>query len=142
MTSPTKSTASPRKNRRGPTVSSGSATPELVLVLPALFLILALVGQLVLYGLASHAVAAAAAEGESVEGQLGSSSATAVAAAQGELRAIGPALVLRARILPGTTVTGDVTITVSGQVPSLVPGIDLTVSSTSVGPPPGFIGRG
>lgn len=119
----------------------GSSTPELVLVLPALMLAVTVAVQVVLWALAAHAVQASAATGGDVARGLGGTPAAATAAARAELASIAGGLVdspaVAVQVLPG-----EVSVVVRGTVPSIVPGLHLAVSATSVGPLERFRGSG
>jgi hypothetical protein len=112
---------------------SGSSAAELVLILPALMLLVAMALQLAVWALAAHAVEAAAATAGDVARSLGATPSEAVGAGQGELTSISAGLV-EAPNVRASTIPGDVSVVVvSGVVPSLIPGLHLTVSATSVG---------
>jgi predicted metal-binding membrane protein len=112
----------------------GSYAPELVVVLPALFILVALFFQIVLWALASHAVQAAASNGGSAARSWGGTPAGGISVARSELSSIADGLVLSpsisAAILPGA----EEVLTVSGSVPSVFPGLHLTAGASSIGP--------
>jgi len=120
----------------------GSHTPELVVVLPALFILVALFVQVALWALASHAVQAAASSGGSAARTLGGTPASGIQVARSELSSIAGGLVLSpsvtAAILPGN----EEVVSVSGSVTSLFPGLHLTASASSIGPLQRFWGNG
>lgn len=120
----------------------GSETAELVLVLPALMLAVALATQVVLWALAAHAVQAAAATAGDTARSLGGTPAAAVAAGRAELDQIAGGLVLSPAVAAAVTAGGDSVVVVSGAVPELFPGVHLHVSATSTGPLGQFRGSG
>lgn len=130
----------PRTRRRG--ADAGSSSAELVLVIPALMLVIALVMQLILWALAAHAVQASAATAGDVARGLGGTSAGAVAAARAELASVAGGLVDSPQVVASAASGGVSVVVVSGTVPSLIPGVHLLVSATSVGPFAQFRGSG
>jgi hypothetical protein len=120
----------------------GSAVAEMTLVLPALMLAVALVVQLALWALAAHAVQASAASAGDVARSLGGTPAEAIAAARGELASVGGLLVTSPLVSISASPSGEETVQVAGDVPSLFPGLHLHVSATSVGPAGRFRGTG
>ena len=121
---------------------AGSSTAELVLVLPALMILISLAMQLVFWALASHAVQASAATGGDVARMSGATPAQAVAAARSELASIAGGLVTSPVLRVTSIAGGEEVFTVSGTVPSLIPGVRLVVTATSVGPFDMFRGSG
>jgi hypothetical protein len=120
----------------------GSSAAELVLVLPALMLVVALVVQVILWGLASHAVQASAATAGDVARGVGGTPGAAVAAARSELASVAGGLVDSPDVVATSIAGGESVVVVSGTVPSLIPGVHLTVSATSIGPFDQFRGSG
>ena len=111
-----------------------SATAELLLVLPATLLLFGLGVQLALYGLASAAVDDAVAHaGAALRAEHGSPAA-AEEGLRLELGAIAGRLVSHTSVavaeLPGAVDS----ISASGLVPSVLPGFEVRVSATSIGP--------
>jgi hypothetical protein len=111
-----------------------AGTAELVVVLPALMILLALVLQFVFFVLASHTVEAAAATGGDVARAYGSTPAAGVAAADRELQAIGGRFVLSPKVNATELSGGEEVVTVEAGVISLLPGINLDVHASSIGP--------
>jgi Flp pilus assembly protein TadG len=128
--------------RASPAAEEGSSTAELVLVLPVLMLLVAFAMQLALWALASHAVQASAATAGDVARGLGATPAEASAAARAELAAVAGGLVGAPEVQVTTAASGVSVVVVSGSVPSLIPGLHLEVSATSVGPLGEFRGSG
>lgn len=113
---------------------AGSATPEIVIVLPALMLLLLLGVQLALWGLAAHALDDAVAQGGAALRTNGSSARGATGLVLGELHAIAGGLVLHPVTTTATLPGGTVALSATGTVPSILLGISLRVSATSTGP--------
>jgi hypothetical protein len=120
----------------------GSSPAELVLVVPALMILIALAMQVVFWALASHAVQASAATGGDVARMSGATEAQALAAARTELSSIAGGLVLSPTVSATTIAGGDEVFSVSGSVPTLIPGVHLRVTATSIGPLELFRGSG
>lgn len=129
-------------DRRRHRQETGSSTAELVLVLPALMILVSLAMQLIFWALASHAVQASAATGGDVARMSGATPAQAVAAARAELESIAGGLVTSPAVSVSTLPGGQEVFSVSGTVPSLIPGVRLEVSATSIGPLGRFRGTG
>jgi Flp pilus assembly protein TadG len=124
-------TAITRRDRRTRS-EGGSASVELVLIMPVLMVLFLLLAQWAVREQGQRAVNAAAREG-------------AVAAAAWEASAdaghdsVTATLDTSGVDLDGVAVTTDrsatsATVTVSADVPSLLPGVDITVSSTQSAP--------
>jgi Flp pilus assembly protein TadG len=120
----------------------GSHTPELVVVLPALFILVALFAQVALWALASHAVQSAASSGGSAARTLGGTPAAGIAVARAELSSIAGGLVLSPSITAATLPGDEEVVTVSGSVASVLPGLHLRASASSIGPRQGFWSSG
>jgi expansin (peptidoglycan-binding protein) len=121
---------------------SGSSSAELVLVIPAMFLVIALALQLVFWALASHASLAAAASGGDVARASGSSAAAGIATASEELAALAGGLVLDPYVSAFAATGGNDIVTVGGGVPSVFPGLRLRVGASVIGPQAEFRGSG
>lgn len=119
----------------------GSAA-ELVLIVPAMFVVIAFVFQFMFWALASHAVLASASEGGDVARALGSTPAAGVATARAEVKAIAAGLVVDPTVTAAETHAGNEVVTVQGAVAEVFPGLRLKVASTSVGPLERFRGSG
>jgi Flp pilus assembly protein TadG len=137
------------RGRRDAGRESGVSAIEFVLITPLLFFLLFATVQFALYFFARHVAIAAAQEGDRV--------ARAEAGRPGEdwsgdakLKANGWVTQLAPQLLTGTSVTTGssgssgqtgwtVSVQVSASVPSLIPGVTLTVTETSVGPVEQFI---
>lgn len=106
---------------------------EVVIVFPAFLLIVWLALQLAVWGLAAHAAELAAAEGGRAGRDFGAQPGAARQAAEAVLRKIGTTLddpVVRVVRAGG----GTLTVSVTGRVLTVVPGLPLTASATSRGP--------
>lgn len=111
----------------------GEATTEMVLVTPVLLLLIAFVIQFALWYHASHVASAAAQEGVRAARAYGGTAQAGQARAERFLAETGPEIV----IAPDVTVTRDVelaTVEIRGHVPSLVPGLHLSVSASAASP--------
>jgi len=121
---------------RGPGAGndSGSAVAEIVIVLPTVILGLALFFQVAMWGLSDHALSAAVAEaGAAARAEYqGPSDATQVA--RSEISSLAAALVAHPVISVTLQPGGFVEVAAHASVPSIVPGLDPTVSATSIGP--------
>jgi len=117
-----------RDDERGST-----STAEVVLIAPALLLCLMLIVQ---FGLVFHAkqmAEQAAQEGAAAARRFDASAGDGEAAAGRFLAAIGSGT-LRGRSVKASRGAENVSVTVSGTVVSLVPGMKLRVSETAGGP--------
>ncbi|HEV2361039.1 MAG TPA: TadE family protein [Acidimicrobiales bacterium] len=122
-------------SRRGHTDHElGGATAELVVVLPALFALICLFVQIAMWAIASHAVQEAASTGGGVARDSNGGAAAGVASARSELAEIAGGLVVSPTVVAAVLPGGQESITVAGSIPSILPGVHLTVSSTNVGP--------
>jgi Flp pilus assembly protein TadG len=106
---------------------------QTVLVAPALLLALMLIVQFGLLFHAKNVAENAAQEGAAAGRRFDGSKAAAAERARTFVAELGP------RMLTGRTVTAHrtpetATVTVTGTVISLVPGLDLTVSESASGP--------
>ena len=128
--------------RRAIAPERGSGTPELVIIVPVLFLVVTLSFQLALWALAAHALSASVAEGGAALRSQGGTIVAARATVSQELQAVARNLVghpsVSLTILPG----GFEAITASASVPSVFPDLHLVVSATSAGPAEGFRAAG
>jgi len=111
---------------------AGSTTLEVTVIFPAVLGIVLLVVQAALYWHARDAALSSAQQGLAV--------ATVSGLPAGEARASQVAADLGGITSAHTTgSTGaEVVISVSGSVPSLLPGLDLRVSESAAGPSEGF----
>ena len=112
----------------------GALTLSYVVILPVVFLFLMSVIQASFWFLARNAALAAARQGVEAARALGSSDADGHAAAVSFAHRVGSGYLLdpsaTVQTLGGTTVA----VTVSGHVPSFVPGLPLQVSETVQAP--------
>ncbi len=111
----------------------GIATTEWAILTPALLLIIMLMVQVGLLFYAGQVADAAADEGlEAAQAELGSAAA-GQAAAQSFAENVGPILDQPAATSQRNAAT--VSVTVTGQIPALFPGLDtFTVARTASGP--------
>jgi Flp pilus assembly protein TadG len=120
--------------RRAARGDGGALTLSYVVILPVIFLFLMSVIQASFWFLARNAALSAARQGVEAARALGSSDADGQAAAVSFAHRVGSGYLLapaaRVQTLGGTTVL----VTVSGHVPSFVPGLPLRVSETVQAP--------
>jgi Flp pilus assembly protein TadG len=137
------------RRRRDADRESGVSAIEFVLLTPVLFFLLFATVQFALYFFARHVAIAAAQEGDRVAraeaGRPGEDwSGDAKLKANGWVAQLAPNLLTRTGVKTGSSgssgqASWTVSVQVTGTVPSLVPGMTLTVSETSVGPVEQFI---
>lgn len=116
----------------------GITTVEVVLTAPALLLMLMLIVQ---FGLVAHArsVARSAAEDGAAKARVFNGSATtAKAATNTQLDDLGPTIIANRSVEVSRTDT-TATVSVTGTVISLVPGLSFDVHETSSGPVERFV---
>jgi len=120
----------------------GSSTPEIVIVLPVLMLLVTFGLQFALWALASQATSDAVAQGAaSLRAENGTATA-AQAVVRRELDSLASGLVLHPIVSVGSLPDGAAALSASGFVPSLIPGARLSVSATSAGPDQRFRATG
>lgn len=123
------SLAAPRRCRG----DAGSASTELVIVMPLLLLLVLASVHLGLWFHARHLVNAAAQEGARAARVSGATDSDGYDRAQQILGDLGSSSVTS----PAINVTrsgGSVTVSVTGQAPPVIPGLAMTVSATSTSP--------
>jgi hypothetical protein len=120
----------------------GSSAVEIVLVLPALMLMILAGFQFAMYGLASHAVAAAVSEGGAAARATGGGTVAAEKIVGDETRLLAGGLLVDPKISVHEQVGAEMVVAMSAGVPSLIPGVHLVVHSTSAGPAQGFRASG
>ena len=111
----------------------GISTIEVVLVMPAVFIILMLVIQVALAAHARSVAQAAAQEGAADARHFDGSSAQAWTTTNKYLDDLGPRIVQHRNVNVQRT-RNSATVTVTGTVMSLVPWIKLSIRETSSGP--------
>ena len=112
----------------------GSSTPELVIIVPVLLLLITVGLQFALWALASHALSDSVAQGGAALRAEGGTSTAARSVVLQELQALASGLVLRPTVSAQTLPDGVASLSATGTVPSLLPGEQLTVSADSTGP--------
>ncbi len=122
-------TLRPRQSR-----DRASGTVEAVIIVPALMLILLVFVQYALWAHASSLVQAAAAQGDQAARASGGTPAAGIVAAEQFLHRTGAEVivgpVVRAHVQAGNMARVDV----AGDVESILPGVHIGVSATSIGP--------
>jgi hypothetical protein len=120
----------------------GSAAFEMVAIMPALLLLIVVGVQFALWGLAAHAVALASSDaGAQARASDGSASA-AQTAAEHDLTGLGSGLVEHSAITATGEPGGDIAVSVSGEVPQIIPGVRFFVHASSIGPVQQFRAHG
>lgn len=134
---------SPGRSRRAPgRGDDGSATPELVIVLPAMMLLLALSIQLAMFGLAAQALDDAVSFGGAVLRSQSGGSAAARTAVLAELRTIASGVTSDTRVSILAGPSGNLELSASASVTPVFPGLNLVVRSMSSGPSQSFRASG
>lgn len=132
-----------RRRRAGPTFPAGrprhseekgSAPIEELLVFPALFLLVLGGLQFALYGLAAHATALAVSEGAAEARAADQGLVAGESLIRRDLAELAPRLVLHPSVSVTKNSSGKLSvISVSGDVPTVFPGVSLHVSVASAG---------
>jgi hypothetical protein len=112
----------------------GALILSYVAVLPFVFLFLMVVIQAALWYLARDAALAAARQGADAARALNAPRSAGPAAALAFARAAGAGYLLDPSATAGGSSSATVSITVSGHVPSFVPGLVVNVSETAQAP--------
>ncbi len=134
-TSPARSVA-PRRaisRRRHAAGDDGSATAELLLVLPAIMVTVAAALQLAFYGLAAHALALAVAEGGAAA-RAGTARPAALSLVREDVARLAGGILVNLDVKVGDAGSGSVTVSARASVVSLLPGFHISVASSSTGP--------
>lgn len=112
----------------------GSVSIQMVLLMPALFMLLFLGLQAGLYYHARSVAIAAAQEGAREAGSQNGSQASGIAAAQQFLsQAGGPGVIVNTTVSGSRTVT-TATVTVTGDSMSVIPGIHVWINQSATVP--------
>jgi hypothetical protein len=112
---------------------AGSATVELVIVMPVLFTMIMLIGQWVLWAHATHIAQTAASEALSATRVYGGTPQAGQAEARGVLTELGQGPLAR----PDVAVTEDAntaSVTITGTATAVVPFLTLPVHAEATGP--------
>jgi len=126
--------AARRAVHRTRTVAPGEdGVAEFVIVVPVFLTLIFLAVQFALWGLAAHAVEAAAAQGGEAARLYGSSPGAGATEARQLLGSLGGDLVRNVAVVE-TARAGDVTVRVTGDALTILPVVTLSVSGTSTGP--------
>lgn len=130
------STPAVEGRRRGPPRfrgDHGSASTELVIVMPLLLLLVLASVHMGLWFHARHLVNASAQEGARAARAAGATDADGYARADQMLVDLGSGAVANPTVIV-TRNGSTVTVTVSGQSPAVVPGLSMSVQATSTSP--------
>lgn len=111
----------------------GEATTEMVLVTPVLLLLIAFVIQFALWYHASHVVSAAAQEGVRATRAYGGTVEAGRERAERFLAETGPKVVVGPEVMVSRD-TERASVEIRGRAPSLVPGLQLSVTATADSP--------
>ncbi|MEN8654012.1 TadE family protein [Streptomyces sp. 21So2-11] len=126
---------------------SGMTAIEFVLLTPVLFFMIFATVQFALYSFADHVAQAAAQAGArearaEADENPGGWEGKARGVAAGYIQQLGPQLVLGPEITMLQPEQNTVGVEVTGRVPSVFPGLDLTVHAQSMGPVERFVEDG
>ncbi len=127
-----------RQQHRPPRDGRGSATAQTVLVFPALLFVILLIIQFALYAHAVSVAEAAAQDGAAIARRADGTKAGAEAAANQSLASLGPRMLDTKNVVANRTAT-QASVTVTGTVISIVPGVNLTIRETASGPVERFV---
>lgn len=120
-----------RRDERG-------ATAQAVVVFPALLFVIMLIIQFALWAHAVSVAEAAAQDGAAVARRVDGTKTGAEAAANQSLASLGPQMLTTQNVVATRSAT-EASVTVTGKVISLVPGISLKVHETASGPVERFV---
>jgi TadE-like protein len=123
-----------RQGQARPPGDAGALSLSYVAVMPAVFLFIMVVIQASFWFLARDAALAAARQGADAARVLGSSDSAGPAAALAFARHAGEGYLLDPAASSRHSSAATVSITVTGQVPSFVPGVPIHVSETVQAP--------
>lgn len=112
----------------------GALTLSYVIVVPVFLLALMIITQLAMWYLARNAALAAARQGVDAARVQPVSTAAGVTAAVRFARASASGYLLGPRATPAGSSATTIVITVTGRVPSLVPGLPITVTQVAHAP--------
>lgn len=116
----------------------GLATIEMVILLPVLFILMMMVIQFAMVWHGKHVAQAAAAEGVNAASGWHRTMTDGTSATERYLASVAPNLLASPQVSGG--VAGqDVTITVTANIPTLVPFAQFTVTETATGPVEQFV---
>lgn len=128
----------PPRVGRGGRGEEGSSTVQAVLIFPALLFALMLVIQFALWAHATSVAEAAAQDAAAVARRADGSRAGGAAAANKALATLGPKMLTSRTVSVNRSAT-TASVTVTGRVVSLVPGVTLRVQETAEGPVERFV---
>ncbi|WP_434594740.1 TadE family protein [Streptomyces sp. A5-4] len=126
---------------------SGMTAIEFVLLTPVLFFMIFATVQFALYSFADHVAQAAAQAGArearaEADENPGGWEGKARGVAAGYIQQLGPQLVLGPEVKMLQPEQNTVGVEVTGRVPSVFPGLNLTVHAQSMGPVERFVEEG
>jgi Flp pilus assembly protein TadG len=119
---------------RRPRDDAGALTLSYVIIVPVFLLALMVVAQAAMWYLARSAALAAARQGVDAARVEGSSAGAGSAAALSFAQTSASGYLLGPSASDGGSSPTTIVITVTGSVPSLVPGVPITVTQVAQGP--------
>lgn len=111
----------------------GSASTELVIAMPALLLLVLASVHLGLWYHARHIASAAAEEGARAASFAGANNSAGPTEASQFIDQVGPNVVIDRQITVDHTAT-NVTVTVTGHAPAVIPGLTMSVTASATAP--------
>jgi hypothetical protein len=131
----------------GMPADTGMTAIEFVFLTPVLFFMIFATVQFALYFFADHVAQAAAQAGArkaraEADANPGSWQAEANATADSYIQQLGPQLLEGVNVQPVTPAVHQVGLRITAHVPSVFPGLDLTVDALSQGPVERFVPDG
>jgi len=131
----------------GVPADTGMTAIEFVFLTPVLFFMIFATVQFALYFFADHVAQAAAQAGArkaraEADANPGSWQAEANATADSYIQQLGPQLLEGVNVQPVTPAAHQVGLRITARVPSVFPGLDLTVDVLSQGPVERFVPDG
>lgn len=111
---------------------------EVVVLVPVVMLLVLVAVQFVLWGHAEQVVQLAAAEANGAASAYGATSGAGERAAEGVLSGAGSS-VEGAHVVVRQDTPGTTSVRVTGTAPVVLPGLDLAVSASAVGPRQRFV---
>jgi Flp pilus assembly protein TadG len=118
--------------KRGP--DAGALTLSYVIIVPVFLMAVMVIAQASLWFLARQAALAAARQGADAARVSGAPPGAGPSAALAFARSAGSGYLLRPSATGAGSTAGTVQITVSGRVPSIVPGLAVSVTEAAAAP--------
>ncbi len=136
-----------RRRLRAARGDRGMTAIEFVFLTPVLFLMIFATVQFALYFFADHVAQAAAQAGArkaraEADADPGGWRAQARGTADDYIRQLGPSLLIHVRVQPVRPAANQVGVHITAHVPTVFPGLNLTVDALSEGPVERFVPDG